>query len=258
MGKTIDLTGKVFGRLTVTGRGTDVHYGRAQPRKTCQCLCTCGTVVEVLPYSLTRGLTRSCGCYRKDVLSSKAEVLEGKVFDRLTVVSRVPNSSPPRWDCVCVCGGKASVSSTNLTKGRTRSCGCYRTEVCVARGKRNRKYPGLTRRQAAKKWRDENPENLLVGKHRRRADILGVPSTLTVEEWKLCLSEHKDCCAYCFEHEDVVGKMTLDHKVPMSRGGHNTLENIAPACGICNSMKGTRNAKEFYIYRTELIERGEL
>jgi len=45
-------------------------------------------------------------------------------------------------------------------------------------------------------------------------------------------------CQYC---EEVVGKkdLTLDHVIPISRGGKTTWENSVTACGSCNSRKGS-------------------
>ena len=35
---------------------------------------------------------------------------------------------------------------------------------------------------------------------------------------------------------------TVDHVVPLSGGGDNSLENLIPACSFCNSSRGSRNA----------------
>lgn len=40
-------------------------------------------------------------------------------------------------------------------------------------------------------------------------------------------------------------RLTADRVIPLSRGGSNFIENIVPACGSCNSRKGTRTADEF-------------
>lgn len=58
-----DLTGKQFGRLTVQS------YSGAS---TWECKCACGNEVRVLTYSLNAGLTRSCGCLRREVAAQKA------------------------------------------------------------------------------------------------------------------------------------------------------------------------------------------
>ena len=65
MGRKIDLTGKKIGRLTViTEAGSDKH---GHVKWLCQ--CECGTQKVILGDPLQRGLTRSCGCLRKEAVS---------------------------------------------------------------------------------------------------------------------------------------------------------------------------------------------
>jgi hypothetical protein len=49
--------------------------------------------------------------------------LFGKKFGKLTVVDFVGNS---RWLCSCKCGKEATVLTSNLNRGNTKSCGCMR------------------------------------------------------------------------------------------------------------------------------------
>lgn len=58
MGKRIDLTGQVFGRLTVIGDAGRSKYGAVM----WECLCECGNKRRVLSSSLIRGKVKSCGC----------------------------------------------------------------------------------------------------------------------------------------------------------------------------------------------------
>ncbi|MFE7198513.1 HNH endonuclease [Microbacterium oxydans] len=43
-------------------------------------------------------------------------------------------------------------------------------------------------------------------------------------------------CAYCPAPIDV--SFHLDHIVPLARGGHHAIGNLAPACPGCNLSKG--------------------
>ena len=47
-------------------------------------------------------------------------------------------------------------------------------------------------------------------------------------------------CQYC----GSAGKLTLDHVVPRSRGGHSDWENVVTSCGPCNLRKGDRLPEE--------------
>lgn len=66
-GRRIDLTGMVFGRLTVEAwsRSCPNHRGAYW-----LCRCSCGETVEVLGRNLRAGYTKSCGCWRSDRASS--------------------------------------------------------------------------------------------------------------------------------------------------------------------------------------------
>lgn len=55
--RLIDLTGKQFGKLTVTGRGEG-----PTPRPYWTCVCECGGAVTVSGDNLRRGKATSCGC----------------------------------------------------------------------------------------------------------------------------------------------------------------------------------------------------
>lgn len=47
-------------------------------------------------------------------------------------------------------------------------------------------------------------------------------------------------CQYCGSGDEL----TLDHVLPVSRGGQSTWENIVTACYPCNSYKGSRTPEE--------------
>lgn len=62
---------------------------------------------------------------------SKYKVIDitGQRFGKLVVLQGVKNlkiGGYSRWDCLCDCGEMAIVSSKNLRRGHTKSCGCIR------------------------------------------------------------------------------------------------------------------------------------
>ena len=61
-GRFIDLSGQTFGRWTVVKQQ---GYGSSGARWLCK--CRCGNEKEVAGMCLRSGISRSCGCYAKDV-----------------------------------------------------------------------------------------------------------------------------------------------------------------------------------------------
>ena len=123
--KLIDLTGQVFGRLTVVDfvpNKKPIHW---------VCLCECGTKKIVSAANLKSGGTKSCGCYNREISSSsKLKDLSGQKYGRLTAVKRVPGGSKSvKWECLCECGKQVKVRTTTLINGQSKSCGCLRAEL---------------------------------------------------------------------------------------------------------------------------------
>lgn len=57
-------------------------------------------------------------------------------------------------------------------------------------------------------------------------------------------------CQYCFIRG---GKLTIDHKIPVSRGGGSERDNLCTACHSCNCSKGAKTPEEFEKYKLELV-----
>lgn len=76
---------------------------------------------------------------------SKFIDLNGKIFDKLTILNRVKNSKSgnAQWLCLCECGNNKFISGSDIIKGKTKSCGCIRKETTT---KRNLKH-GHSKRQ---------------------------------------------------------------------------------------------------------------
>lgn len=88
-----------------------------------------------------------------------------------------------------------------------------------------------------KKWREENPGGRKIYDHRRRdAAIKNGKFKITVREWNRMIARYNGCCAYCGSSE----KITMDHVVPLSRGGRHSIGNVLPACFSCNVRKNAK------------------
>jgi hypothetical protein len=88
----IDLENQRFGRLTV------VEY---QGGRLWLCVCDCGNAKFIEGYSLRNGLTTSCGCFHKEVISAK-HFKHGKCGTRTykswaTMIQRCTNPRSPRY-----------------------------------------------------------------------------------------------------------------------------------------------------------------
>ena len=70
---------------------------------------------------------------------SKLIDLTGQRFGRLVVVGRAENSTDGRvrWLCKCDCGQSKIVLREHLKKGRTKSCGCVKSESSSKRFKKH-------------------------------------------------------------------------------------------------------------------------
>jgi len=158
-------------------------------------------------------------------------------------------------DCL-VCGTSASVPGTT---GPATCPRCRRAKYLIAK----RRYQQSAKGKATARLREERadvrekrrvfsasqqgqqnnkkyrqtPKGQAVGRKRaanyrsRRKNAEGI---LTAQDWLTILEQHKYRCYYCRKRKI---KLTLDHVIPLSKGGRNSPENIVPACQSCNCAK---------------------
>lgn len=139
LSNNLDLINQRFGRWTVIGIGVPKSSKSGRVYKTWKCKCDCGTVRDVTEYSLIRGKSVSCGCYRKEQCRDSAtyEDLSHRVFGRWTVIERAPDKFYPgggratMWRCKCECGSERIVAGNMLKSGISQSCGCLNVKSIV-------------------------------------------------------------------------------------------------------------------------------
>ena len=86
---------------------------------------------------------------------------------------------------------------------------------------------------------------------KRRALIYGntpINELLTEPQWQAKLTEYNHRCAYCgckLGYAKGDKHPTLDHVIPVSRGGKHSASNIVPSCLHCNCSKNAKTPEEW-------------
>lgn len=75
--------------------------------------------------------------------------------------------------------------------------------------------------------------------HHRRRNAEGAH---TYEEWEAIKLLYKHTCPSCLRKEPEI-KLSVDHIVPLTKGGTNNIDNVQPLCRNCNSKKSNKIIK---------------
>ncbi len=94
-------------------------------------------------------------------------------------------------------------------------------------------------KQIIRKYNNSNKGRLLrkIQYHKRRYSSNG--GTFTKKDWVSLLARQKSCY-YCRKRFTKNLKPTVDHVIPLSKGGKNVRENVVAACFYCNVKKGCK------------------
>jgi 5-methylcytosine-specific restriction endonuclease McrA len=104
-----------------------------------------------------------------------------------------------------------------------------------------------TKREYTKQWYQENKEKYRGYVRARRAKIRE-NDFVKYSEWEV-IAEYGSKCHLCNMEIDMLASratgssgweesLHIDHVMPISKGGADSLENVRPAHGLCNLMKG--------------------
>lgn len=101
----------------------------------------------------------------------------------------------------------------------------------------NRRRLLATNQKHAQRWRRRHPGRILRSNQERRARSYGSrDGTLTMEARQHLYNSWTGICPRC--HRQAVP--TLDHIIPLSKGGKHSLTNVQLLCRACNSSKGAK------------------
>jgi 5-methylcytosine-specific restriction endonuclease McrA len=133
--------------------------------------------------------------------------------------------------------------------GRRNSC-----VTCEGRT-RGKKYYNANREKCIARKRDyqrRNPEKVRAWEMNARArrydrgwEHRGHHG-VTVEELRGIREVFGDLCVYCGEQAT-----TLDHVIPLARGGPHEVSNLVPACSDCNLRKHNKTPEEWAAHKLE-------
>ena len=132
------------------------------------------------------------------------------------------------------------------------------TEVIKARSKASILANPKANADIHRRWKKANPEACRASQrrryyarwqhcrdldnirtHARRVIIKTDRGNYTPAEWQAIKERQGFRCLMCGKQEPEI-KLTVDHVIPVSKGGLNTADNLAGLCKPCNSKKGTK------------------
>ncbi len=112
--------------------------------------------------------------------------------------------------------------------------------VLASRAKKPDKYREIRRRYV-----ERYPERVRLTKNNNEMMRRQAVGKVTKREWNLILDFYGHKCTHCGMSDTVV-PLTIDHYIPLSKGGWNTWYNVWPMCDQCNNQKRGKMPKTAY------------
>lgn len=116
--------GEKFNHWTYLKKSKTPHYGYFR--------CDCGEIKERTIRSIVSGRSKSCGCVQRKLKNQETKSkYTNKRYERLLIKSLfLDNQNKWHANCLCDCGKTTTVRLNELLTGKTKSCGCLRSEKC--------------------------------------------------------------------------------------------------------------------------------
>lgn len=122
----------------------------------------------------------------------------------------------------------------------------------LVRAERARKWYQDNRERhlaGGEKWRSANYARVKLYRRRRKAWVKGAEGSYTPDDVFALLKEQNELCTYHNLNSsctiNIAQSYTVDHIIPISRGGTNSPDNLQLLCDHCNKSKGARTHEEY-------------
>jgi len=142
------------------------------------------------------------------------------------------------------CGKECEEKESHYKRKKRHFCSmqcysAYRTNILSLT--EQHAYKGVRKEGKSKQIYHRNycknhPENIAHLKANRYAREKGAVGSHTLLQWQMLKLSYCYKCAICGEKKPL----TKDHKIPLSKGGSNNIDNIQPLCRNCNSKKNVK------------------
>ena len=97
------------------------------------------------------------------------------------------------------------------------------------------------RRITKKRWALKNKEHINFLTKQRIYRLKGAEGRIVKSDVDNLFETNNGKCYYC----NINASKSIDHVIPISRGGTNYLNNLVPVCISCNSKKGAKLLSEW-------------
>lgn len=106
---------------------------------------------------------------------------------------------------------------------------------------RKRRYAATRERQikTSLDWQKNNPARHAANEQRRRAIKTASGGSYTLAEWEALKRQYNYTCLSCGRQEPEI-RLTVDHIIPVTKGGSSFIDNLQPLCFSCNSSKNNK------------------
>jgi hypothetical protein len=196
---------------------------------------------------------RECAKLSRDKNKAKGKIINAvSVTNKLCPTCRIEKST----DCF-----GTNPSSKDGLRNECKECRNTKTRIRYANDPDFRESESVRAAQVyvgnrehiinrTNRWSKNNPEKKVGQRHKRQARLYGqIEFDLPIDFISVLRKSQNNKCVYCSRDD---AKLTVEHMLPLSRGGKHCIENIVLACTTCNFSKHNKTLEEWLLHNQNL------